>query len=109
LIESKKKQPSHNDNETRNAKLDFSATNNGITTNHWMGAIKQKSSALPDIYDRVLKAAGVKKQSDSEMNGGPDNDRADIESETEDEEDVDADGDEGDVDADRDVEDNEIE
>lgn len=98
MIESsKKKQP--NNNETRNAKFDFSATNNGTPTNLWMGAIKQKRSALPAIYDTVLTAAGVKKQSDSEINGGPENDRADIESETDDvegEEDEDGDMDEED-------------
>jgi hypothetical protein len=74
-----------------------------------MGAIKQRSSALSEIYDCVLKAAGIKKQSDSEMNGSPNNDCADIKSETEDEEDTDRDRDKRDADEDRDAEDKESE
>jgi hypothetical protein len=88
---SKKKQLSYNDNKTHNVKLNFSTTNNGTTTNYWMEAIKQRSSALPEIYNYILKAAGIKKQLDSEMNGGPDNNCADIENEIEDEEDTDGD------------------
>ena len=81
----KKKQPSRRekkDNETRDSKHNFSGTNNGEMTNQWMGAINKRKDTLSAIY---VRASGVKpKPSDSDIDGGSENGRADIESETED-------------------------
>jgi hypothetical protein len=92
LIEDpKKKSMSHKENKnkgTHNARLDFSATNNGKMTCDWMDAIRKKDGIVPKIYDRVLKAAGyAAKQSDDDMPHISVNDCADVESETDESED----------------------
>lgn len=84
LEEIKRKPASRGENKvTRDAKLDFSATNNEKTTRHWMAAIKKKDNVLPTIYQRALAAAGVSaRQPDDDMESENENDRANIESET---------------------------
>jgi hypothetical protein len=73
---------------TRDAKLDFSATNNGKATRHWVAAIKKRDDILPTIYQRALAAAGISANlPDDDMASDSENDRANIESETDDPED----------------------
>lgn len=87
LEDIKRKPTSRGENqnkETRDARLDFSATNHDQITRHWMGAIKKRDDILPAIYQRALAAAGVisAKQTDDDMDSEDENDRANIESET---------------------------
>ena len=87
----KKKSASHKENKNKgtcNARLNFSATNNGKMTCDWMEAIKKKDGVVPKIYDHVLRTVGyTAKQSDDDMPRTSANDRADIESETDESED----------------------
>ena len=67
----------------RDAKLDFSATNNEKMTCSWMGAIKKRDDILPAIYQRALAAAGIgARQLEDDVNSDSENDHADIESES---------------------------
>ena len=92
LIEDTRKKPTSHGDKNKNkeacdARLDFSATNNGKMTRDWMVGIKKKVDILPDIYQRALMAAGITaKQLNNDMDSDFENDRANIESETDDSE-----------------------
>lgn len=84
LIEVPKKKPTldgkNKDKGTRNARLDFSATNNGATTMAWIVAINKKDGILPIVHQRALAVSGA------DIMGSTSklvNDRADIDSESE--------------------------
>ena len=63
MLEDTKRKPSScretQNKETRNVRLDFSATNYDKMTCHWVGAIKKKDDILPAIYQCALAAASI--------------------------------------------------
>jgi hypothetical protein len=88
LIDGPKKKPTScgqdkdKDKGIWDARLDFSANNNGKTTYCWVAAIKKKGK-LEDVYRRAQDIGSpVAKKCDDEMRDDSENDRADIESET---------------------------
>ena len=87
---SKKKPTSRGDHEgIWDARLDFSATNNGKMTRCWAEAI-QKKGDLQEVYRRACEIGGFRaKQHDNNITYESENDRANIESETDGAEEVD--------------------